>query len=355
MFKRLVRGSTSQLFKIVIALLALTTAMVIVFGNPNTLKTSLKQSNIFEAAVENVIQESQKESKSSKDDVPLEDPRVQTAIKNVFSGEFLETQSDNVIDGIYTWLDGKSDTPTFNLDLDDAKTKLANSIGDAAVAHVKSLKACSAQQLVKLETSSANLFSLTCRPPGINLKSERAKLVDEITNSDAFLKDTSLSADDLPKDENGQTIFDKLEAARSSYQWSKRLPWILGGVALAFMAAVILLHDDRRRGIMVVSRGFLIAGAILLVGVLISNFIAGRNAFIKVDPGNEVQASTLLFARALINALNRVLLTFGLIYAGFGAAGLLALHFTKTKTPEKPEAPVDQPDKIESKPKNKAA
>jgi hypothetical protein len=330
MVKRLGRGLLSQLFKFSIVFLVLTTALVVVFGTPDRLKSSLKDSGLFDSAVDTVLDESQKDQSNKNDEVPLDDPGVRQAVKTAFPADFLEQTSGQFIDGIYGWLQGTTETPQYELNLSDSKKRLASAVGDAAVKRVKSLPNCTAAQLLKIDQDNLDLFRLKCRPPGIDLKAERTKIVRQIASNDDFLKDTHITAADLPKD-NGQTVFDKIDAVPNIFSWIQRLPWIMGILAILGASGLILLHDEKRRGIWLVGRNLLVLGILLTIGALIANYLSGHIQFIKVEDGNTLQQTMVSVVRSLIMAVNKVIIIFGAIYAAVGGIIMLFIHHMRPK------------------------
>jgi hypothetical protein len=336
--KRFTRGLCSQLFKFSLFFAAVAAAAVVVFGTPLHLKDSLKTSGIYEKAVDSIIDQAKKDQGNQASDVPIDDPEVQAAIKNALPPEFLERTSEQAIDGIFGWLQGKTETPQFAIDLNEAKQRLANSVADTAYNRASTLPVCTTEQLQQLNPSDIDVFSLPCLPPNINLQAERDKLVDQITSGGEFLEDTTISADDLPK-ENGETAFDRASMVPTVYQWLVRTPWILGGLALLFGAGLVWLHDERRRGIWLVGRATLATGAVLLISALIVNYLTGQ---INLKDGEPIQTALVDLARNLSDLTNAVLIKFGVVYVVVGSAIMLGIHFTKPKTLD--QSPVKEND-----------
>lgn len=328
MLKRFARGFCSQLFKFSIFLAAVSAATVVAFGTQANLKDTLRDSGVYTSAVDGIIEQATKEQKTGNEDVPIGDADVQKVIRDTLSPEFLEQTSSSAIDGIFSWLQGKTDQPEFSIELGAAKQRLANGLGDVALARASKLQPCSLEQLQTLNPNETNIFSLPCLPPGVDLQAERAKLVNQIASSDELLKDTTVSVDDLPQ-ENGQDVFEKAEAVPTAYQWLVRLPWILGGVALLSAAALIFLHDERRRGIWLIGRALLITGVILVIFTLISNYVIAQ---INPGTGDIAQKIAIDVGQSFAAELNKVIVIFGVVYTLLGAAAMLGIHLTKPKT-----------------------
>jgi hypothetical protein len=186
-------------------------------------------------------------------------------------------------------------------------------------------------------------------PPGVDLKAEQAKLVQKISSGNDVVKDATITADDLPK-ENGETVFDQASTAPSVYTWLVRLPWILGGLAVVSGIALLLLHDERRRGLWVVGRAMFVTGLVLTASVLLVSYLAGQ-VHPAVDNQNDLVTLVPDIIRSLANQVNHVLLLFGAGYAAVGAGTMLGLHLTRPKTPKPAPAAAETPLAVSEKPK----
>lgn len=338
--KRFARGLSSQIFKFSIFFAAVGAATVVAFGSQAGLKDTLNSSGAYDRAVDGIIEQATKEQRENGEGVPIDDADVQKVIRDTLSPEFLEQNSSSAIDGIFGWLQGNTERPEFTIDLTETKQKLANGLGEVAFARASNLQPCTVQQLQTLDPNNTDIFSLPCLPPGVDLQTERAKLVDQIANGDEFLKDSTISADELPK-ENGQDVFDKAENVPTVYQWLVRLPWILGGLAVLAATALLFLHDERRRGIWVIGRTLLITGVILVIFTLVSNYIISTINPVGTDIAQKIVTDVV---RSFAREINSVIIKFGVAYAVVGAAIMLGIHFTKPKTleqtPDKENTPV---------------
>lgn len=322
--------------------MAFAAAVVTVFGTPVNLKTTLKTSGVYEKAVDGVIDQAKKDQGegSAVSDVPIDDPAIQAAIKAALPADFVEQTSSQAIDGLFGWLQGKTQSPQFSIDLNTAKQKLATGVADVAYARASTLPVCTLQQLQTINPSDVDIFSLPCLPPNVNLQAERDKLANKIASGNEFLEDTTISSEDLPKD-NGQTAFDKASVVPTVYQWLVRLPWILGGVAVLAAAVLVFLHDERRRGILLVGRALLVLGLVLIAIAALANFAIGK---VQLQGNGTLQATLTDLVQTLSSQFNAVLTKFGAVYVVVGAVTMLALHFTKPKTLESVPVKEDNPE-----------
>lgn len=336
MLKRFVRGFCSQAFKLSIYLVAVSAAVITVFGTPTNIKDTLKNSGVYGDVVSSVIDQAKNNQTGDTKAVPIDNPEVQAAIKNALPPDYIEQNAGQAIDGIFSWLQGRTETPQFAIDLNEAKQRLATGVADAAYSRAIGLPPCTASQLQNLDRNNIDIFTIPCLPPGVNLQAERDKLASSIASNDQVLDDATISSEDLPK-ENGQNVFDRADAVPTLYQWFVRSPWILAGLALVTAAGLLFLHDDRRRGLLVIGRALLVTGIILVVSALLVNYVAGT---VKLTgEAGDAQAAVTDLIRTLARQFNDVLIKFGAGYALVGAGILLGLRFTRPKVLEQKPTP----------------
>ncbi len=320
--------------------LALTAALISVVGSPIGIKQGLKDSNIYGSIVDNSLDAAQKDMQKKgpegqeENNLPLDNPEVRNAIKAAFSPGFLQTATEQIIDGTYKWLDGRTEQPDFAIDLTTAKQRLAESLGEYAVRRAQSLPVCTLQQARELQNSGIDPLNIPCVPPGFDTASLHGEVTNQINNDDQLLKNTVITADTL-KDDQGKSPFEKMKQAPKAFNLAKNLPYALSGLAVLTAGSLILLHDERRRGIRQVGIIILGTGIFLVVGTLVLNYL-----FKQVNkPGGSLgniadqsfqQAVTALF-KSFTSALNGRLIWFGAIYALIGGGVLAALKFTSPK------------------------
>lgn len=367
--KSLLRGLLAFLFKVSLVLLIIIWPIVMVFGNSAQLKSSLKTSNIYNTAVDNLISNINKDNKDGSDN-PFNDPAVQQAAKQALSPAFLEKSSESIIDGVYGWLSGKTDQPTFSIDASGVKDQFTKAVGDYAVARAKTLPACTVAQLRQMGTDIDPL-TVNCVPPGYNIEGLRDQVAEQLNKPSEdgkpnILQQPTITADNLPKDEDGQTpiqkITEKGDKARKIFHLLTLAPLLLGGLAIVSGSLLVLLYDDKRRGIRNLAVTILPIGVLGLLGVFVTKAVFARleksDAFIKADP--NIQQPMISLVHTLTTAVNQKLLLVAIVYTVLGAGTLIALHYTKPKTlvaepvgdapkpeslVEKEEDPTDKPEK----------
>lgn len=344
-FKNLGQWLSGFVFRLSLGFLVVAGPLVMVFGTPGPLKQALGDSKIYDSAVDSVIQDSIK-SGTRDGPLPPDQPELQQAVKEAVTPAFLHSSGDQIIDGIYGWLEGKTAQPEFRIDATSVQQKLVQSLGDRAVAKARQAPPCSLQQTRALAGSTIDPFNLPCLAPGYDVNLLRVEIAKQVS-SDNILQNPVINQDNLPKDVNGKTavqnLTDHAKNAPEIFRWLKLTPWLLAVVALISGTVFIALTEDKRRALRKLSIATLVLGLVVIAGIFISNYAFSR-ATSSTGPlasrvSGPLQQPTLATAQSLAKAINGKLILFGGAYALLGGSGLLALRFTKNR----PETQIDSP------------
>ncbi len=339
--------TANGLLRSTLFLLAFVSAVVMLLGTPTHIKAALKTSNVYSSAVQSLLDQAKKSTESSSNsDVPINDPVIQQAATSAFSPSFLESSTETIIDGTYHWLDGKTPRPDFQVDVSVAKQNFITAVANYAGQRVTGLAVCNRQQLLALQGQDINPFTVPCRPPGTNVPAEQQKLINQLSSNADFLPNTTISASSLPKDEQGQTAFDKAQNAPKAYQFSKSSPWLLATISVLLALAVLFLHETKRRGarslgITFLSIGLILGLSTLLISWALHKALAPTGNLGKSLQANALQLSMIKVIDTLGQFFSRRLLWFAVGYVVFGGALLFILKFV-WKEP-KPTSPTETP------------
>src|SRR3990167_5922570 len=118
-------------FSFSLLLMVSTTAISSTFTTSN-FKEWLSKHKVYNSLVDRALSENKKETLSSKSgEVSFGDKEMRNAIKKTFTPKLLQDITEDFIDGVDPWLKGKTDNPTFKIDLSDVKSSLATNIASA--------------------------------------------------------------------------------------------------------------------------------------------------------------------------------------------------------------------------------
>ncbi len=240
------------------------------------------------------------------------------ASSDILTPEYITQKLYPVIDGVYDWLEGKTDSPEFNVVLSDKLTALADAVGGPLKSELAKLPACPSNLVY---TPDFNPIEALCVPPGTDVNFIVDEFTRQITTS-PDIADISFSSDDMEFDE------ELLTTAPLVYSGASNLPYVFAGVALLFSVAVVLLSKSTRHGLRNLS--WIYIGNGLLVAL--SFWILGNtDAFVNINSAegiSPVVADNLIepFIKIVLSDIARTGLLISLSVAAIGAAILLALY-----------------------------
>lgn len=349
------------LFSLVLFGLAADIGFVRVVTHPEKIKQILNDSGVYSSVVSGLLDQA-KQVSSNNGDISLSNTLVRSAADQAITPTFLKQNTETFIDSVYRWLDGKSASPDFLIDLTSVKTQFADNVASNLQPQLAALPVCPAGTNVQ----SFDAFNATCLPRGVTAAQAVANVKSDILNGKGFLDNPTITAKDLKSSDSNQSVFnDNLKDAPKAYQRAKSSPVILALLALLIAAAIIFLSPTRRSG-------FRRVGITLLsMGVFMVIFAWGLNqatnkALPKLKLNNVVlQEKVKVLARDVVQEVDNTYYIVGAAYAVIGAGSLAGAMFLfkgrgagsgkngssdhQPSTPDKPAAPVEPADKLPSK------
>ncbi len=307
--------------------------------NQTTVKGWLNQSGIYDKLVTSVLDENSETPEESAN-VPLDDPRVREIANEAFNPAYVQQNVERVVDGVYGWLDGTTAEPSFSVDLNDAKQRLADGLGKYATERAASLPPCSAAESRQLAAEgSANVLSATCLPIGVTPEQAGAQLRDEVLANDTLVNNPVLNGG-IKVERDGQSLsltdVPELKAVKSAYQFGAWLPYVFIGAVLASFAGVVFLSSTKRKGLTIAGIIVLVCGVIVGVNWFVldrsvswlndrTNSLAGNSGLAQEITGNLLGS--------VRNDTGNILLWYTVSYLIIGAGCIiLAKYFKRTLT-----------------------
>jgi hypothetical protein len=315
------------------------------------LETWLSQSHFYSSVVDNTLHDAQQSASndSGAGRVSLNDPQVQQAVKSVFSTTVLQQYATTFLNSNYDWLNGKTATPEFRIDLTASKQKLAQQIGQNVKTRLTGLQACSAAQLAQLQiTLNSDPLTIPCQLPGITPQTAADQVTKQIAGSSDFLNNPVITAKALDPSggQQGQPYYQKLSSLPKLYRLNLKLPWIFGGLVLISMLGILFISLSRRRGLRLIGFALLAAGLVLIVVKFVSDTVFNqleKKVFNNSSIG-QLQHSLTDFLHRLESQLVKVDLWFGISFLALAIILLVILRLTrdksgrpKAKVPPKPK------------------
>lgn len=316
-------------------LLANATVFSLITSNPDRMKEIITASGAYDnlpeaifSSTENSANQRGQNNQTNKE-ISIDDPDVKKAILESFNPVFLQQSFENGIDGTYAWLDGEISQPNFSIDLKQPKEQLVGKMVDYRLKTIETLPPCDINQL----NSDTDVFNLNCRPPyALDPAQIKQQVRDEMAKNDEFLgKDIFVAAD--IKGQEGKAFYETFSALPDQFDAAKKLPFALVFVIGLFSAGIIYISETKKRGLLSLSRIFIVSGILTIFAPAGINFLSEK--ILATTGNNQVMKDVVL---PLINEFNSatayVYHWVGAISIVLGIIGLLA-YSGKLKLPVK--------------------
>lgn len=295
-------------------------ALVFLLGDGEHIKNALVSQDAYGRTKQVIIDTGKQKSQQDNSTIPFDDPEVQKIVSASFDSATLLSASEEVINSAYDWLDGRTPHVDVSVDLTANKEKLATDLSNYAFNRVSALPPCTS---IPADT---NIFRLSCHPTRVDLNQQRKQVYDVIMNDKNFLPDTTISSADLPKNSDGKAFTDAYKDAPQNFQWFKRLPWILLGLALLACAAILALSKTKRDGTKKIGLSLIGSGVALAVAPILANYILPKLTKPLGNQGTAAISNDVLMQ--LFRDLNGLLLNIAIQVVALGIIILLFLHFS---------------------------
>ncbi len=336
--------------------LAWTHTVNLTLRDRDTVKGWFDKSGFYDRIVGSVLENVDQAGEEAGEGIPVDDPAVQQVVAEAFSPEFLRQNIEEVLDGVYGWLEGRSETPEFTVDLTPAKRRLADGLGNYAAERAATLPVCQASQM----TGDFDALNATCLPPGLTPAAAGATVRQELLNNEEFLKQTVFTADDIKLENDDREIslgnVEQARLARDGYRRAGQMPIVILIIALLAAAGIVFLSGTRRTGVKRICIVMIVSGVLLGLSWLIMARISDVLSDYVATPDDGPVAARQLAndaVRVVIDDLRRPLLWYALGLTLVGAGGLIVNSVIKKKridhndTPASPVPPVDDSPKVD--------
>lgn len=341
-FKRILLAVILPILPLLLFGIAFSYGLNKVIGNPESVKEILNKSGIYENLIPNYLNSANKKG-GSEISIALDDPNVKEAAEKAFTPEFVKESSEKIIDGTFTWLNGKADKPTFNIDLTGVKTAFAVNAGAAAEQKAATLPRCSSRNT----PAEFDAFTATCLPTGITPASAAARTQSEILSGQGLLEDSAINAGSLKAEGTNDSVFEQMQSVPKVYQQAKKMPLYLAVLAIIVIAAIIFLGVTRVKGIRQVGFTFIGVG----LAMIALSYIVGSGAIELVNLKNNALAGDIKnLIKDLSDAVAANYRLFGGIYTALGLIAVGGAMFISKRNRINTET--NKPTEISKAPEN---
>jgi hypothetical protein len=311
------------LFSLTISSIAAIIAIYFVFETPDNLKQALSTSGIYSTVAKDTL--TQQAAASSA--LPINDPVIQEALDKALPPQFLQTSSEQAIDGIYKWVKGETAKPEFSIDLGSVKTSFTDNIVTQVQQKLSALPPCA--QYSAPPTSLQEVLDLTCLPRGITAETITDNVKREAANSGLFAENTAITADTL-KDPQGQPVTDSLAILPELHRYYVISLYVLPLLAILLAVAIIYLSVSKRAGVKKVAWTLITAGlTAVLFAVLGVWALQAGTSLLGVSDSPGIQDKLLAVFTVLAVDLRSWWFGIGAGYTVVGIIMLVVLRFTR--------------------------
>lgn len=315
--------------------LAIDAGIIKTAGSSAPIKKILADSGIYSSIVSGTLDQAKTSGGNQGDGVSLTDPAVKQIAENTFTPQFLQQNTEEVLDSVFVWLNGKTPLPDFQIDLSSLKSTFATEAGKAAQQRAAGLPACATAP-----AASFDAFSATCLPHGLTPAQVAAQVQNDIYSGQGLLKDPVITADDIRVSNSDQSIFaDQLKNAPEAYQRVKATPVILGILSLLIAGTIIFLSSSRGKGLRRVGIVLLVIGVFLLIFAWGLNYGVNQKALPELDMDNKVlQEKVRTLVSDVTSSIDKTYWIVGGIYAGLGVLAIAGSMFISRRGGQEKEA-----------------
>ena len=325
---------------------ALSTSTNVTLSKPKKVEAFLAQSRLYDHFIAYTTDQAKKSQGSNPSDqagsVSLNDDAVLKAAKQAFPPSLIQQSVNSFIDANYDWLEGKTATPQFKIDLTHAKLTFAQKVGKRVTTFSASLPQCVSAQDVQQQVG-VDPLEATCRPPGAEPATLGAAVTKNLSASGDFLSDPVITANSVnPKgNQQSEPYYQKLSQLPKVYRLGTKLPYVFGVLSLLFALGVIFIALTRRRGFRQVGIVLALAGVVLIGSKFVADFTLRRIEHLVFNTANvgQLQQSLTNFLDRVETSLLRTNLWFGIGFLALALIIFIALLTTRNKGPRKPKVP----------------
>lgn len=294
----------------------------------SAIKSSFREADAYSQVVPAIIDGVEMFESSDQGSLSFNDPEIQEIFRRSITTEIIQTQFESFLDDAYVWLEGQQDELVFAVDLREVKANLVANISEYVVRKAQTLPPCPS---IESDVMTVDVFDLQCQPPDSSTQFIEPLVQDGV--SELALLETPLITQDSLVDDEGVTIGERLERARTAYQLID--PVFFASLGLFGLATLVYVWARRPLGKALRSLGkhFVFVSVIWGGGSFIAQqVVSGR---LRDVAAHSDDAALLGASVAEVFIINILWIVF-VVMAAVGAAGIV-LWVSSRLFPNKPK------------------
>lgn len=312
----------------------------IAFSHPDKVEAWLSQSNFYNSFVNNAVKQANDSANNNgqSNGVSLNDVAVQQAAESAFSPALVQKDVNTILDSNYAWLQGKTKTPDFSVDLSSAKESFAQKVGQYVQAHLASLPVCTTAQALTQPTTDP--LAMTCRPAVLDPVVAGAQATKQLEASSDFLNNPVITANTINQNGNASSPYYKqLSAAPRVYRAATSLPWVLAAVAVLCAVGIFFIAPRKRLGLRRIGYVLLVAGVLLTAVKFVADAVFKRveDKLFNQAVNGPLQQSLTTVAHKAESQLVNVNMYFGIAFVVLALVIFVVLIVTRGRAIKPPK------------------
>ena len=326
-YKAVLKWLSSLLLHGALLLIISSLSVSFLFGNRNSAKEVLEESGVYNKFVNAILDDNIKSSQGKRNVLPFSDLEVRRISNQAFSPTVLMNKSEQVIDAFYDWMLGKTDSLAFYVDFTPQREVFVEEISTYAAKRIEFLPSCGTRDI-----SATTIFDLDCRPDGVPLEFVKSRTREDLLASD-FLKDVSLSEQDLPKTSDGILLHDRVNFAPQILHTLTSSLWIFIIIFILATILFIIARKPYRRGTRAYGRDLVSNGGTLIVATFIFGFIMPRLTSSYKIQGGETMRLLNDVTEAYIRRFDVLLINIAIQVVAIGLTIIAIEKISRSKDP----------------------
>lgn len=315
---------SSSILSTLLVIFALSTSAYMVLDKPETVKTAVDKSGLYQVLVDNTLEQKQQQLSAY---LPVDNPDVQKAVREAFPNEYLRQTSERNIDATYAWIHGETQTPQYQADLTQPKQALADNVSQVVEQKLASLPVCT--KIIPTPTNVADLLALTCKPAGISSDYFVNAVRGQMQQSNVFnqVVEPVLTL----KDEQGQKLTDTLSYVPKAYRYWMISLYVVPIVMLLCALGIIFWSQSKRQGAKRLGWMLLVTGITTVLLSLAAVWLLSKAVRLSADSSSDLllaEGKIITAAQFIGSALRNWLVGIG---AGYIVIAIILFILVKIK------------------------
>lgn len=338
-------GLLSSILFVSLVGFATTTSIGSAFSSPTRVTTWVEQSNFYPSVLSKASSDTAQALGYTGEASQLA-PVIQKIMSNVFTEADFNNDIASIINSNFSWLKGKSATPSFDINLSSVKTAFANQLASYVGTRYAALPKCSLAQAESL-TSSANPLTIACQVPTITAASLESQITNAIESNSIVIKNPDITPSSITRS-NGTPYYTKFNAP-SLYKHLNEVPDILALVILVCLLAIFFISLRKKWAVRKIGISFTLAGISLLALVIGSNEVESmiNSRIAKHSSLTTFETSLSTLVHKIVGYVNGIDTYFaiGYLILGIGLIGFTFWYKRQAKPSKQPAKPSgEEPD-----------